>query len=500
MVPATAGFLAATPGIHAVDKVRPDAKCDDIIADCRAVYEIAAGIEPRTGSGMIRIHTPVSSLGVGLRQGRDLIATVQEYSIPLILGVVAGLVFANVDHHLYEQIVEYEIFGENVTLFGRHVAVHFLINEMFMVFFFGIAATEITESVLPGGALNPVRRAINPLVGTLGGVVGPVGVFFLMVWVFYGGSDDFGTVANGWGIPTATDIALAWLVARVVFGHSHPAVSFLLLLAVADDAIGLGIIAVFYPDPEIPVQPAWLLLTVGGMGVALALRMLKVNSWPVYILAGGALSWIGLAKSSVEPALALVAIVPFLPGPHHVHHDLADSSPEEHRYAHRHAAQQAHAQGESGPDSMPVHSVEHGESALERFESRLKLPVDLGLFFFAFANAGVAFGAINQVTVIILVSLIVGKTVGISAFSLAAHKLGFPMPTGMGARHLVVTALIGALGLTVALFVAGKAYTGPPFQDPAKMGAVLSGGVGLLAIILGAVLGVKDGAGHPPRH
>ena len=162
-------------------------------------------------------------------------------------------------------------------MFGRHVVPHFLVNEMFMVFFFGIAATEITESVLPGGALNPVRRAINPLVGTLGGVVGPVGVFFLMVWLFYGGSSDFGTVANGWGIPTATDIALAWLVARVVFGHSHPAVSFLLLLAVADDAIGLGIIAVFYPDPEIPVQPAWLLLTLGGMGVAMALRLLKVE-------------------------------------------------------------------------------------------------------------------------------------------------------------------------------------------------------------------------------
>ena len=135
---------------------------------------------------------------------------------------------------------------------------------------------------------------------------------------------------------------------------------------------------------------------------------------------------------------------------------------------------------------------------MERFEARLKLFVDLGLFFFAFANAGVAFGTINQVTAIILISLILGKTVGISAFSLAARQTGFPLPAGMGVKHLVVAGLIGGLGLTVALFVAGKAYAGPPFQDPARMGAVLSGGVALLAIILGRVLRVKDGADNPP--
>src|SRR5690606_15591442 len=97
----------------------------------------------------------------------------------------------------------------------------------------GVAAKEITEAVLPGGALNPPRKAINPLLGTLGGVAGPILVYFAFVH-FMGRSD----LAGGWGIPTATDIALAWLVARLAFGPQHPAVSFLLLLAVADDAIG----------------------------------------------------------------------------------------------------------------------------------------------------------------------------------------------------------------------------------------------------------------------
>ena len=132
--------------------------------------------------------------------------------------MIAGLVFANIDIHAYEDMVDYHIFGENTKIFGKAVTVHFLVNEIFMVFFFGIATKEITESVLPGGALNPIPKAINPLMGTLGGVIGPAGLFFLLAWVFYGGSSDLSTVANGWGIPTATDIALAWLVAHLKNG------------------------------------------------------------------------------------------------------------------------------------------------------------------------------------------------------------------------------------------------------------------------------------------
>ena len=411
---------------------------------------------------------------------RRFTGIVQEYSIPLILGVVASLVLANVDNHLYEEIVDYALFGEGTAIFGHKVTVHFLVNGIFMVFFFGVATKEITESMLPGGSLNPPQNAINPLMGTLGGVLGPAGAYFLIAFIIYGGSDDFSAVANGWGIPTATDIALAWLVARIVFGRGHPAVSFLLLLAVADDAIGLGIIAIFYPDPDHPFAAGWLLLTLAGMGAALSMRRLGITSWVPYIVVGGALSWVGLVKSSLEPALALVVIVPFLPGPRHLRHE---------------------APGDAAPTSHvdPITSDLHGSSPLERFEAQLKLFVDLGLFTFAFANAGVAFSAINGVTWTVLLALIVGKTVGISTFSLVAQRFGFPLPAGMGAKHIAVAGLVAALGLTVALFVADKAFTGPPFQDPAKMGAVLSGGVALLAIIAGRTLRVKDASLAPAK-
>ena len=110
-------------------------------------------------------------------QVRRYIAFLQEYSIPLILGVIVGLVWANINFDVYHDVVEFDFWnfgkgpflddGEHHDLndfyiFGKHITVHFLINEIFMVFFFGIAAKEITESVLPGGALNPLPQGHQP--------------------------------------------------------------------------------------------------------------------------------------------------------------------------------------------------------------------------------------------------------------------------------------------------------------------------------------------------
>ena len=417
-------------------------------------------------------------------RANQLLDLIQDYSIPLIVGVIAGLVMANVDSHLYEELIDYHLFGEDVYVFGKAVTVHFLINEIFMAFFFGIAAKAITDSVLPGGALNPIPKAINPLMGMLGGVLGPAGLFFLLAYVFYGGTDDFGAVANGWGIPTATDIALAWLVARIIFGNGHPAVNFLLLLAVADDAIGLGIIAIFYPDPHHPVEPLWILLTVGGMAVAYLMRRAGVRYWPSYVLIAGGMSWVGLVKSGVEPALALVVIVPFLPASAEKPEKRADR-------AGRERDETALSETTEQPGDGAAARSHVGYTPLEAFEHRLKLPVDFGLFFFAFANAGVEFNSVGIVTFMVLLSLTVGKVVGVTLMSAGASLLGFPLPSGMGIRHLAIAGLIAGLGLTVALFVANKAYAGPPFQDAAKMGAVFSVVVAVLAFVIARAIGIR---------
>ena len=387
------------------------------------------------------------------RRKRGLVGLLQEYSLPLIAGVCAALVYANVAPASYLALVERPLLP--LSILGHPLTLRFLVNDGFMVLFFGLAAKEITESMLQGGALNPVRKALNPLLATLGGVLGPVVVFTIALRCVYrsGGfapEVPFAELQRGWGVPTATDIALAWLAARAVFGAGHPAVRFLLLLAIVDDGIGLVIIAVFYGDPEHAAAPQWFLLVLLAMAVALAFRALGVPRWQAYVCFAGPLAWAGLLLSNLHPALALVFVVPFLPG--------------------------APLGGRAAP--------------LYRFAHDLKLFVDLGLFAFGFANAGVEFIKVGPLTWIVLGSLVLGKTLGITTFGLLARKLGFPLPERMGVRELVMAGFIGGLGLTVALFVATAAYADPELLAEAKMGALFTGFVGLVAVSIARPIGI----------
>ncbi len=413
---------------------------------------------------------------------KGFVSLLQEFSIPLIGGVFAALVAANFAPEWYAHYFgaghdAWQLPG-HPSVFGHALTLHFLINDVFMVFFFGIAAKEITEACLPGGSLNPVRKALNPLFATLGGVIGPIGVFFLALYLsmqagLFAPELEWSALSRGWGIPTATDIALAWLVARAVFGKGHPAINFLLLLAVADDAIGLGIIAVFYGDPANPAKPVFLLLVLLGMAVAFGMRKAKIQSWIPYIAVAGPIAWCGLMMAHLHPALALVFIVPFLPGPKHdtgmfIEEDEVDQLPPETA-----AATHAH--------HSPLHNFEH----------QLKFFVDFGLFFFAMGNAGVELGGIGAMTWIILGSLVVGKTVGILAFAALGAKCGFPLPDRMGFKEVTMAGFVAALGLTVALFVSGAAFpTDLALQGSAKMGALMSGFVGIVAIVIARAAGM----------
>jgi NhaA family Na+:H+ antiporter len=371
----------------------------------------------------------------------------REFSLPLIIGILVALSWANFNPDSYYHFNFDPLIG--------HLSFHFLTNDIFMVLFFGIAVAEITQSCLPGGDLYPLRKAVNPLLATFGGVVGPV-------LVYLGLNAIIGDPAlrRGWGIPTATDIALAWLVARIVFGERHPAISFLLLLAIADDAVGLAIIAIFYPDPSLPFQPLWLLLTVIGMIIAYGLRRFKVNSYWPYLLVGGALSWLGLYKAHLHPALSLVFIVPFLP---HARRKMLHIFEEDTR----------------------------DHTAMSRFEGEWKIIVDFGLFMFGIANAGVQVTSIGTATWLVLTSLVIGKTSGIFVMGWLGQRLGYPLPSKVKKKELALVGLVAGIGLTVALFVAGEAFAEPVTQGAAKMGALCSAGCAVIAIVLGRVARVK---------
>ena len=341
---------------------------------------------------------------------------------------------------------------------GHHgITIHFLINDILMALFFAIAAKEVWESLLPGGALSNPRRAATPLMATLGGVVGPAGVFLAGAAML----GQWDQLSRGWAIPCATDIAFSYLIARIIFGVGHPAIAFLLLLAIADDALGLVILAVAYPNPSKEILPAWLLLAVVAILLGYVLRRFKLHSFWWYLLVPGAMSWFAFYQAGLHPALGLVPVIPAMPN---AHTDLG-----------------IFARAELNRDDT-----------LNAFEHWWKNPVEIILGLFGLVNAGVEFNAVGPGTWLVLVGLLAGKPLGITLMTWIAEKLfGLEVPAGMGYRHIFISGMIAAIGFTVALFMSSAAFPPGSVQDSVKMGALMSLGAALLAIIFAKILRIE---------
>jgi Na+:H+ antiporter, NhaA family len=261
------------------------------------------------------------------------------------------------------------------------------------------------------------------------------------------------------GHPCATDIAFSAMVARIVFPAGHPAIPFLLLLAIADDALGLIILAIFYPSGTLSFS-ALAVLMATAIVVALFLRRRHVQSFWPYVLGPGVLSWAALYTGGFHPALALVPIVPFMP------HSRRDLGVFDEREAYQ-------------PDT------------LNRFEHWWATPVQFVLLLFGFANAGVPFAQIGAGTYYVVAGLLLGKPVGILAFSGIARLVGGHLPPGLRVSDLLVVGLVAAIGFTVSLFFATAAFPAGTALAETKMGALLSFVAAPIAVVVSRLLRVR---------
>jgi NhaA family Na+:H+ antiporter len=377
-----------------------------------------------------------------------IVRFILDNSVLLLAGTAAAVVWANLDWDSYDTVAH---------------PLHFWINDVGMVFFFALAAKEVFEATLPGGPLASPRRALSPLAAAVGGMAVPA-LIYVALAVTRGPVE----LTRGWAIPCATDIAFSAMVARLVFPGSHPAIPFLLLLAIADDALGLVILAVFYPSGVL--APVWLGgLMSAAMLTALWLRRRRTRSFWPYVIGPGALSWAALSLGGFHPALALVPIVPFMP---HGAADLGLFDPRE----------------------------EFRSDTLNRFEHFWTTPEQVVLLLFGFANAGVPFEQVGPATYYVLAGLLLGKPIGILLFSNLARLAGARLPPGLGSGDLLVVGVAASIGFTVALFFATAAFPGGPALAQAKMGALLSFTAAPLAIVVARMVGTprRRAALEPP--
>ena len=376
-----------------------------------------------------------------------------DNSLLLVVGTAAAVIWANVDLATYEQVSH---------------PLHFVVNDVGMVFFFALAAKEVFEATLPGGALASPRHALTPVAAAVGGMAAPA--------LIYGGlASTLGPaeLTRGWAIPCATDIAFSAMAARLVFPAAHPAIPFLLLLAIADDAMGLIVLAVFYPSGPLSFV-TWIVLMAAAVLLALWLRRRHTLSFWPYLIGPGALSWAALHWGGFHPALALVPIIPFMP---HSPRDLGPFDPRE----------------------------KYRLDTLNRFEHWWATPVQLVLLLFGFANAGVPFAQIGPGTYYVLAGLLLGKPLGIVLFSNIARLAGGTLPPRLGSGDLLVVGVVAAIGFTVALFFATAAFPGGAALAETKMGALLSFVAAPIALLVSRIVRSPhpaqpqpdgDGVGH----
>lgn len=366
-------------------------------------------------------------------------AFIVRNSLLLVAGAVSGLVWANVDLATYQRFA--------------HGAVYFATNDIGMVLFFALAAKEIIEARLPGGPLASPREAAVPLIAAVGGMAAPAFIYVALAAALHRPE-----LYRGWAVPCATDIAFSYMAARLVFPPGHPAIPFLLLLAIADDALGLILLAVFYPTGPLSILTLTTLM-VPAIGLSYVLKKFRTLSFWPYLVVGGGLSWCALHFGGIHPALALVPIMPLMP---HARRDLGLFEPREGALT----------------DTM------------NRFEQFFKVPVQFILFFFGLVNAGVSLGGIGTGTWIVVLALLFGKPLGIVLSTVLSIKAGLRAPGGLTTVHTVVVGVAAGIGFTVALFFATSAFVPGPILDEVKMGALLSFFAAPCAILLGRSVGL----------
>ena len=324
------------------------------------------------------------------------------------------------------------------------------INYLLMSIFFFVVGMEIKRE-LTSGHLASIKKAMLPFVAAIGGMAVPALIYLAIAG---------GLAPGGWGVPVATDIALA-VGLLTMLGPSVAASlrSFLLALAVIDDIGAILIIAFVYSTG---IKFSWLATASLALVLIAVLKKMRVSSLLPYVLVAFTL-WFSLYKTGVHPTLAGVVLGLMVPNTVRSKTKIDDA------------------------EDRSVSVIEWLELKFHPVSTFFVIPI------FAFANTGVVItsesikGASQSLIAWgIFCGLVIGKPIGVLIASFAAkHARIADFPDGANASSLLATGSAAGIGFTVAIFIANLAFDDSQTQDIAVLAVIVASAVSaLISVVL----------------
>ena len=288
----------------------------------------------------------------------------------------------------------------------------------------------------------------------------------ILIFLFFtAGTDN----AHGWGVAMSTDTALALgLVTLVARNLPEQIRAFILTVFIVDDLVALGVIAFAYSGH---VQTVPLLIAVSAF---VAMLVLQRVAWVRWLALPAALTaWVALFYSGVDPIV--LGLIAGLTTPAYVpaRMTLENAAGSFRRFREQPTPESARlaALGLKGALSMN----ERLQSTYLPWSSYVIVPL------FALANAGISLNPsfllaalTSPVTLGVVVGYIVGKpmaVLGVSAAIAWLSKGRLRPPVGW--VGVAGSGTIAGVGFTVAVLVAGLAFTGRALSE-AKLGVLIA--------------------------
>ena len=362
---------------------------------------------------------------------------------------------------MFEAVAETQlgIPGTNIILPIGHWA-----QDGLLTIFFLTVGLDLKQELTTGSLANPKAAAV-PMLCAVGGMLMPPVLFITVISLFSrfappapgivtiptGADVPFAEAAQGWAIPTATDIAFS-LAVLALFAKAMPGSirAFLMTLATVDDLLAIILIAVFFSSLN-----AWYWFIGIAICAAIWAFLVRLRRVPWLLVAViGVLAWVMMFEAGVHPTLAGV-LVGLLTPSREMH---SEKSPRAQRYA----------------------------SKLQPFSSLLALPI------FALFATGVHFAELSPalmlspVVIGIIVELVIGKPLGIMITAwLSTHVAGLTMAKGLRVRDMFPAACACGIGFTVSFLIASLAYTNTELSAEGRFGVLMAS---LIAALISGIL------------